>query len=69
MSLTKQHALYLWIHLSPEADAKEVGRVCARLQKLVDQVTDPELRDEEDEIIAGVGFGPDFYSKVTFEIY
>lgn len=31
---------------------------------MVDQVTDPSMRDEEDEIWAGVGFGPNYYKQV-----
>ncbi|XP_005098845.1 dye-decolorizing peroxidase YfeX [Aplysia californica] len=61
----KNHALYLWIHLKPEANSKEVARACAKLQKLVDAVVDPAMKDEDDEILAGVGFGPNFYAQVT----
>lgn len=38
----------------------------ADLQKLVDKVAPPADRDEDDEIWAGVGFGPNFYSQVRF---
>ena len=61
----KTHALYLWIHLKPEANAKEVAKATANLQKYVDQVTDPSMRDEEDEIWAGVGYGPNFFAQVS----
>ncbi|XP_061183940.1 dye-decolorizing peroxidase YfeX-like [Saccostrea echinata] len=60
----KNHALYLWISLKPEANAKEVAKAVAKLQKYVDQVTDPSMKDEEDEILAGVGFGPNFYKQI-----
>ncbi|BFZ01869.1 hypothetical protein BsWGS_04908 [Bradybaena similaris] len=60
----KDHALYLWIHLKPTANAKEVAKIAARLQKFVDTVTDPEMKDEGDEVWAGVGFGPNFYAQV-----
>lgn len=60
----KNHALYLWIYVKPEANSKEVAKAVAKLQKYVDQVTDPKMRDEEDEIWAGVGFGPNFYKQV-----
>lgn len=53
--------------MKPEANAKEVAKAVAKLQKYVDQVTDPKMRDEEDEIWAGVGFGPNFYKQVTVE--
>lgn len=51
--------------MKPEANAKEVAKAVAKLQKYVDQVSDPKMRDEEDEIWAGVGFGPNFYKQVT----
>uniref|UniRef100_A0A1I8HSY2 Dyp-type peroxidase n=1 Tax=Macrostomum lignano TaxID=282301 RepID=A0A1I8HSY2_9PLAT len=60
-SETKDHALYLTIHLDPRADKREVLRVAANLQKLVDKVCPPDLRDESDETWAGVGFGYSFY--------
>ena len=61
---TKDHALYLWIHLSPKADVKQCARVAAGLERYVDAVCPPDLKDEDDEIWAGVGFGPSFLSKV-----
>ncbi|KAL4232384.1 hypothetical protein ACF0H5_009952 [Mactra antiquata] len=60
----KNHALYLWIELEPTANAKEVVKATKSLQKMVDQVTDPSMRDEEDEIWAGVGFSPNFFKQV-----
>ena len=60
----KNHALYLWVELTHTANPKEVARACATLQKMVDKVTDPGMKDEEDEIWAGVGFGPTFYKQV-----
>ena len=64
ISQTKEHALYLWIHLKPNADARACAKSVAKLQALVDVVCPPDLRDESDEIWAGVGFGPQFYAKV-----
>lgn len=61
----KDHALYLWIHLKPNANGKEVMKTAAKLQKMVDTVTDPTMRDEDDEIWAGVGFGPNFYAQIA----
>lgn len=61
----KNHALYLWINLKPSANSKDVGKVCSKLQKMVDTVVDPTMKDEDDEILAGVGFGPNFYSQVA----
>ena len=34
---------------------------------MVDQVCDPSMRDEDDEIWAGVGFGPNMYKQVSFK--
>ncbi|KAH3706459.1 dye-decolorizing peroxidase YfeX-like [Dreissena polymorpha] len=59
----KDHAVYLWIELTPSANVKEVVKVCKTLQKLVDEVTDPTMKDDNDEILAGVGFGPNFYKQ------
>jgi Dyp-type peroxidase family len=39
--------------------------VVANLQKYVDKVTPPDLRDESDEVWAGVGFGEEFYKKIS----
>lgn len=61
----KEHALYLWINVKPTANAKEVARTVAKLQQYVDQVTDPKMRDENDEVLAGVGFGPNFYAQIA----
>lgn len=65
----KDHALYLWVHLKPTANVREVARVTARLQKLVDKVVDPTMKDEDDEVLAGVGFGPNFYAQVQAGIF
>jgi len=64
-SQTKMHALYLWIHLSPTADVKKCAKAVANLQKLVDTVTPPDMRDESDEVWAGVGFGEETYKKIS----
>lgn len=61
----KLHSLYLWIHLKPEANVKECAKVAATLQTKVQQVMGEDL-DSEDEILAGVGFGPNFYGLVSF---
>ena len=65
VSGTKEHALYLWIHLKPNANAKKCARVAANLQAYVDAVCPPDMRDESDEVWAGAGFGPNFYSQVS----
>ena len=60
----KTHSLYLWIHLKPEANIKECAKVAATLGSKVKQVTGPSP-DDDDEILAGVGFGPSFYGRVS----
>ena len=61
----KDHALYMWIYLKPTANPREVARAMAKIQKYVDEVCDPTMRDEDDEVLAGVGFGPNFYAQVS----
>ena len=34
------------------------------MQEKVNKVTPPSEADEDDEILAGVGFGPNFYRQV-----
>jgi len=63
-SPTKEHALYLWIHLSPKADQKACAKVVADLDAHCDAVSPADLRDETNEVIAGVGYGTELYLKV-----
>lgn len=60
----KDHALYLWIHLKPTADARACAKAVSNIQSHVDAVTAPDMRDEDDEIWAGVGFGPNYYQQI-----
>lgn len=60
----KDHALYLWITLKPTANSREVARAVSKLQRYVDEVCDPSMKDEDDEVLAGVGFAPNFYRQV-----
>ena len=43
---------------------KACGKVAANLQNHIDVVVPPKEADEEEEIWAGVGFGPNFYHQV-----
>ncbi|EDV28861.1 uncharacterized protein TRIADDRAFT_20245, partial [Trichoplax adhaerens] len=63
ISLTKEHALYLWIHVKGTADPKACAKVAANVQKYVDGIIPPKEADENDEIWAGVAFGPSFYAR------
>ena len=65
VSGTKANALYLWIHLKPNADKKKCAKIVANLQAHVDVVCPPDMRDEDDEVWAGVGFGPNFFTQVS----
>ena len=61
----KAHALFLWIRVSPNADRKLVASSLAKLQSLVDQVEAPAVSCcGNPQILAGVGFGPEFYNEV-----
>ncbi|XP_074640930.1 dye-decolorizing peroxidase YfeX-like isoform X2 [Tubulanus polymorphus] len=64
-SETKKHAVYIWIHLNSNANVQTCAKIAANLQRYVDHVVPPKDRDDEEEILAGVGFGPDFYRKVA----
>ncbi|XP_002732972.1 dye-decolorizing peroxidase YfeX-like [Saccoglossus kowalevskii] len=65
ISETKNHAVYIWIHLKPTANAKLCAKVVSNMKFHVDAVVPPDMKDEEDEVIAGVAFGPNFYAKVA----
>lgn len=62
----KDHALYLWIHLKPTANVKCAAKVAANLPQMVNIVNDPATSVENDEVLAGVGFGAHFYTKVRY---
>ena len=63
-SQTKSHALYLWIHLKPTADSKACAKAVSNLQAIVDKVCPASEKTEDNEIWAGVGFGPNFLGQV-----
>ncbi|VDP89431.1 unnamed protein product [Echinostoma caproni] len=62
---TKQHALFLTIHLNPSANVQECLKALGHIQLYVDKISPPDLRDETDEIWYGVGFGPDYMVKIS----
>ena len=67
LTALRQHALNLWIHLSPKANFTECVKIAANLSSFVDQI--PHNPNSTDEIIeAGVGFGNNIWSLVCRNI-
>lgn len=64
ISQPKTQAVYITIHLNEDADVKKFAKFLSHLQKHVDKVSPPDLRDEFDEVTAGIGFSPKLYAKV-----
>ncbi|KAL8595477.1 hypothetical protein ACOMHN_024176 [Nucella lapillus] len=61
----RAHALFLWIRVKQEADPQDVACSVARIQQYVDQVEAPmETSCGDFRILAGVGFGPEFYRQL-----
>ncbi|CAI2731188.1 unnamed protein product [Schistosoma spindalis] len=65
VSETKSHALYLTIHLDPQASPQECLKSIGQIKKYVDAICPPDSRSEEDEILYGVGFGHEFLQKIS----
>jgi len=57
------YSLYLWINLDCAANPRLVAKVAADVEGLVETVSSP-TDDCCEDIVAGVGFGPNFYSQV-----
>ena len=57
------YSLYLWISLDHTANPRQVAKIAADMECLVDSVTTP-CDDACEQMIAGVGFGPNFYSQI-----
>jgi len=57
------YSLFLWINLDPTANPKAVAKIAADMECLVDSVTSP-CDDPCESMIAGVGFGPNFFNQV-----
>lgn len=66
----KKSALYVWIHLRDGVDVGMVMRKMAQLNKYVEELCLSCRRDDyDDEVLAGVGFGTDFYSQVSLRFF
>lgn len=61
----KIHSLYLWVKLTKEASPSAVAKVAADIDSLIESVTGPCDDPCCDEVVAGVGFGPNFYCQVN----
>jgi len=57
------YSLFLWISLDEKANPKCVAEIAANMDSLVDSVTSP-CDGENEEVIAGVGFGPNYYNQI-----
>ncbi|CAL8075537.1 unnamed protein product [Calicophoron daubneyi] len=60
----KNHSLFLTIHLSDKAPVRDCLKVLGKIQHYVDTISPPDIRDENDEIQFGIGFGPEFMEKI-----
>ena len=57
--------MYIWIDVKPSSDCKAVAKAVANVEKVVNDIVPPAEADEDDEIWAGVAFGPNFYKRVS----
>ncbi|CAH8567510.1 unnamed protein product [Schistosoma mattheei] len=64
ISETKEHSLFLTIHLSPIASPQECLESIGHIERYVDSIC-PRHLCREDEILYGVGFGFDFFRKIS----
>lgn len=62
ISPLKTNSLFLWITLEPGADPAAVACSAVRLEEAIEASKNP--CGCNDEIVAGVGFGPNFYAQV-----
>ncbi|RTG84709.1 uncharacterized protein DC041_0010936 [Schistosoma bovis] len=64
ISETKEHSLFLTIHLSPIASPQECLESIGHIERYVNSIC-PRHLCREDEILYGVGFGFDFFRKIS----
>ena len=50
--------------MNGRADAKACAKAVADIEGHVNALLGKDASDEDEEIIAGIGFGPQFYAKV-----
>jgi len=62
LSPLKEYSLFLWITLKPSASPCATIKAAANLQCLSEELND--CKCPEDNVIAGIGFGPNIWSQV-----
>lgn len=60
----KAHGLFMILHLDPKASVKDCLKALRNIKAHVDRISPLDLRDEDNEVIFGVAFGPKFLEKV-----
>ena len=59
----KKYSLFLWITLEPDADPCQVASSAAKIEEAIEATKGFDC-DVDDEVLAGVGFGPNFLSQM-----
>ncbi|CAH8530022.1 unnamed protein product [Schistosoma turkestanicum] len=62
---TKSHALYLTIHLDPAASPRRCYESILKIKKFVGEIRSRYLCQMRYEILSGIGFGFDFFKKIS----
>jgi len=57
------YSLYLWINVDGESNPRAIAKVAADIENLCESVNGP-CDDQCEDVIASVGFGPNFFSQV-----
>ncbi|VDL61177.1 unnamed protein product [Hymenolepis diminuta] len=60
----KAHELFLIIHLDSKAPLKECLKALRNIKGHIDRISPVDVRDEDNEVICAVAFGPKFLEKV-----
>jgi len=57
------YSLYLWINVNGEVNPRSIAKIAADMENLCESVNGP-CDDYDEEVLASVGFGPNFYKQV-----
>ncbi|VDO13650.1 unnamed protein product [Rodentolepis nana] len=60
----KEHGLFLIIHLDSSASLKECLKALQNIKDHVDRISPLDIRDEDNEVIFGIAFGPEILEKI-----